>query len=234
MNCNNPEQIRTLLEKYYEGSTTAPEEEILCEYFAGDFDPSLSDDAEVFRSLGALQEFEIPEPEGLEERITAALRPQAPASRTRRFYRILSFGTAAAAVLVIGILLIKSLTGQYISPLSIPHTGGSISEILAQSSTEVASPPEQEPPTGQIQKPLQQPKSKQTQATAKTATEAPSSSYDDFREVTDPEEAAKIMQEVNALLARNFAQSDRAMLMADAAIDKSITKYVTITQKLSE
>lgn len=228
MNCINPEHIHTLLDKFYDGSASAFEEQTLREYFAGDFDPSLSDDAEVFRSLEALQQIEIPEPEGLEERINAALRPQSPASLPSRLFRILSFGTAAAAVLFVGILLIKSLTVQYVSPLTIPQTGGSLSGFLAQSATEAASAPIQEP------KPEPVSKNAPARTSAKAATVTPSSPYDDFREVTDPEEAAKIMEEVNALLAKNLTQSDQAILLADAAIDKSITKYVTITQKLSE
>ena len=55
MKQNNVEYIRQLLDRYYQGDSTAGEEQTLKDYFSGEVDDALAGEAEMFRTLTALE-----------------------------------------------------------------------------------------------------------------------------------------------------------------------------------
>ena len=62
------EEIKRLLDRYYDGTTTEEEEEVLRTYFNGsDIDASLREESVIFT---ALQSSECPVPTGMEERLS--------------------------------------------------------------------------------------------------------------------------------------------------------------------
>lgn len=62
------EDIKRLLDRYYDGTTTEEEEEVLRTYFNGsDIDASLREESVIFT---ALQSSECPVPTGMEERLS--------------------------------------------------------------------------------------------------------------------------------------------------------------------
>ncbi|WP_300814104.1 hypothetical protein [uncultured Bacteroides sp.] len=108
------EDIKRLLERYYNGETGEAEEKTLRTFFAAETVPQeLEADQELFRQLDALARQTPPVlPEGLEERLSAQIdcweRQEKPAARpqTHRlnpFARYAATGIAAAVLLAAGI-----------------------------------------------------------------------------------------------------------------------------------
>lgn len=117
------EELKTLLERYYRGETTLPEEQRLKNFFQqNDVPEELSADRETFLLLSALPQQDAPLPPGMEERLSASIRrwetdgarqprPQAitPAFHTMKWYT----GIAAALLLAAGAgLYTLKATGQ--------------------------------------------------------------------------------------------------------------------------
>lgn len=105
------ENIKRLLERYYNGETGKDEERTLRAFFAADTVPQeLEADKELFRQLDALSRETPPAlPEGLEERLSAQIdrweRQEKPSARLRRlnpFARYAATGIAAAVLLAAG------------------------------------------------------------------------------------------------------------------------------------
>lgn len=100
----NPEEIKRLLEKYYDGTITSEEELLLKKFFSEENIPQdLSDEKEIFRYY--IQAAEIPEPStDFEERIISAINPEETQSavlKRRRLFITLS-GIAAAMLILAG------------------------------------------------------------------------------------------------------------------------------------
>jgi hypothetical protein len=100
----NPEEIKRLLEKYYEGTSTSDEELLLKKFFSEENIPQdLSDEKEIFRYY--IQASEIPEPStDFEERIISAINPDETRTtvlKRRRLFITLS-GIAAAMLILAG------------------------------------------------------------------------------------------------------------------------------------
>lgn len=69
------EELKTLLERYYRGETTLPEEQQLKSFFQqNDVPETLKSDRETFLFLSALPQQEAPLPAGMEERLSASIR----------------------------------------------------------------------------------------------------------------------------------------------------------------
>lgn len=109
------EDIKRLLERYYNGETGEAEEKTLRTFFAADTVPQeLEADQELFRQLDALAR-QTPSvlPEGLEQRLSAQIdrwerqeKPAAARPQTRRLTplaRYAATGIAAAVLLAAGI-----------------------------------------------------------------------------------------------------------------------------------
>ncbi len=103
---NRLQQMEELLQKFYDGASTAHEEHILQEFLHSADCP---EDWEVHRSvMDALScPAEVPVPDGLAERIAASIQPR----RTPVLRRIFSIGAAAAAVLAF-VFIFSSLHEQ--------------------------------------------------------------------------------------------------------------------------
>lgn len=103
------ERIRELLNKYFEGNTSEEEEAQLREYLS---DPSLSSSARTAYGYIPGMTPEIPEPsEGFYERLEEiAFRP-AEIPRRSRMLRY-ALGTAAAAAIITGALLLFDYSGR--------------------------------------------------------------------------------------------------------------------------
>jgi hypothetical protein len=100
----NQEEIKQLLDKYYDGETTRDEEIVLKEYFSHNAVPSeLTDEAEIFRYYSG--SFVIPEPsDDFENRIISAIDSAdqiADNIKRRKIYITLS-GVAAVMLILAG------------------------------------------------------------------------------------------------------------------------------------
>ncbi len=95
-------QMEELLQKFYDGATTADEERILQEFLnSADCPEAWAADRAVLSALATPAE--VPVPAGLSERIAASIRPR------RRFAlrRLFPAAAAAAAVVAVGILVLS-------------------------------------------------------------------------------------------------------------------------------
>ena len=103
------EEIKTLLERYYRGETTLPEEQQLKSYFQqNDVPDELEADRETFRFLSGLSLEEMPLPPGLEERLSSSIcrweeadTPQVRPKVRRPMVSLMKWSTGIAAALVI-------------------------------------------------------------------------------------------------------------------------------------
>jgi hypothetical protein len=100
----NSEEIKRLLEKYYEGTTTSEEELSLKNFFSGEnIPPDLSNEKEIFRYYKQMAE--IPEPSTeFEEKIISAIDREDKSIagfKRRRLFGTLS-GIAAAMLILAG------------------------------------------------------------------------------------------------------------------------------------
>lgn len=100
----NSEEIKRLLEKYYEGTTTPDEELSLKKFFSGEnIPPDLSNEKEIFRYY--MQMAEIPEPSTeFEKKIISAIDREDKSIagfKRRRLFGTLS-GIAAAMLILAG------------------------------------------------------------------------------------------------------------------------------------
>lgn len=97
----NPEELKILLEKYYEGASSREEELMLKEYFSREEVPEeLRRDREIFRFF--LDSAEIPDaPSGFEERIIERIDRQRSEAKFNWKRRILTVMSAAASLIII-------------------------------------------------------------------------------------------------------------------------------------
>lgn len=270
MKPDNKTIVRQLLDRYYQGLSSRQEEDTLREYFSGDYDPEFAADAEVFAALGALGPGDAEIPAGLEEKILAIASvpchgtpahddgyeaagpsPVPAPPRRWRFRRVIYAAVGVAAALLVALLVIRGVNTPIEQQLSLPPVTASLEIVRSAVPDTMAVIPESAQAA---------PASKKQPKAAPAATLAPDLSgslaqaeTDSFyREIDDPEEAAKILEEVTALLARNFSASSNALLLAsytmddsfvisgnalsltNNTIDESITQYKSITNKLSE
>jgi hypothetical protein len=105
--------IRTLLQKYYEGTTTPGEESELSGYFLQEeIDPEFEADRLHFQALTSIRDEEIPVPEDLELSVLNTLekvRKQEVHSRRRTLYVITSL--AAGLLLLVSTFLFLDRQG---------------------------------------------------------------------------------------------------------------------------
>jgi hypothetical protein len=97
----NSEEIKRLLEKYYEGATTSGEELLLKKYFSMDnVPPELRSDQEIFRYY--MQVAEVPEPSAdFEKNIISAIDSEDKDSgRLKRRRLLVTLSGIAAAVMI--------------------------------------------------------------------------------------------------------------------------------------
>lgn len=106
------EELKTLLERYYRGETTLPEEQLLKSYFLqNDVPDGLKADRETFLFLSGLSQQDADLPTGLEERLSACIagweaneapRPSAKTYRLSSVALRWCMGVAAALLITVG------------------------------------------------------------------------------------------------------------------------------------
>lgn len=199
------DNVRSLLARYYEGDTTAEEVAALGEFFSHSeaVPDDLAVDAAIFRALAEAYEAEIAVPEGLRERIVAAT--VGSRSRRSRFLWLKPALAVAASLAVaitagVGLLQIGSSAPSDASDMlataaDTVHTIV-VAEIEPDKVSDVAMVAEA---------PVAKPAPRRRKA-VKAAPGAPVAQY--TREVTDPAEAAEVIQEVFAMLQRSREASE--------------------------
>lgn len=104
----NTDRIKELLERYYDARSTKAEEEELKRFFReGEVPPYLKAEKEMFLQLQAEGD-DIPVPEGLEERLSAAIdhwdtreRRTLKIQKRHRIHRLQWIGSIAASALIV-------------------------------------------------------------------------------------------------------------------------------------
>lgn len=199
------DNVRSLLARYYEGDATAEEVAALGEFFSHSeaVPDDLAVDAAIFRALAEAHEAEIAVPEGLRERIVAAT--VGSRSRRSRFLWLKPALAVAASLAVaitagVGLLQIGSSAPSDASDMlataaDTVHTIV-VAEIEPDKVSDVAMVAEA---------PVAEPAPRRRKA-VKAAPGAPVAQY--TREVTDPAEAAEVIQEVFAMLQRSREASE--------------------------
>ena len=199
------DNVCSLLARYYEGEATAEEVAALGEFFSHSeaVPDDLAVDAAIFRALAEAHEAEIAVPEGLRERIVAAT--VGSRSRRSRFLWLKPALAVAASLAVaitagVGLLQIGSSAPSDASDMlataaDTVHTIV-VAEIEPDKVSDVAMVAEA---------PVAKPAPRRRKA-VKAAPGAPVVQY--TREVTDPAEAAEVIQEVFAMLQRSREASE--------------------------
>ncbi len=172
-------RLRKLLEAYYGGTTTPQEEQMLREYFAqaADVPAEFRIDAAMFKAMSYIEETHMPD--DLEQRILATTveKPSRPA-----LIRWLPYAGVAAAVAVILTLCVRLM--HHTPAEELPQA-----PVLALN---IATPVPEEPAVVypvRLVRPV-------PPSTATTCTE-----------VTDPDEATRIVEEVLDMLARQMGDT---------------------------
>lgn len=202
---NDINEIRRLIDRYYDGSCSPDEELKIEEYFCLTPDSELPDDlradAAMFRALAmAAGSDDIELPTGLDERLDA-VTADAPVRRKPVIIRYLSIAAAAALVLTVGIGLLtlsrpaEQTTHEQMIAVNGPAVVKVAPDTLAEATTDSTS----------------------------VFVEAVSGEADSYRVVDDPEEAARITSEALSLLRDKMAVANGRIKHADNKINKIST-----------
>lgn len=199
---NNPDlqDIRRLLDNYYNGSATPREEAVLADFFASahDLPADLETEARLFRALSAHpQSYDIPD--GLAERLTLAIDRAEQQEQARHPRRIAFIWRAAtvAAVLAIGLIMAYQLKDNTQSSTPIAMQQPAVSptakpDIAATTAPETTNAPQ---PTAK--------------AKVKARRTAPIAQKPNCTIIDDPVEAADYLEQVATLLERTFSEPNR-------------------------
>ena len=230
------DHIRILLHKYYEGETT-PEEELLLEAFFRDtpgceISEDLATDGRIFTSLASFHPdaSDMETPEYLFEKISDisfsnAARHKDKIQRNRPIRIAYILATACACLILI--LGIRKMT----APTEIPTK---TFEYAYEAPTQLPEKPSEASPKNQTI-----PEASNTpnvsvavahhsgNAIAENV-DQPNRLEDGFIEITDPEEAERIVMEIGRLLASNTQKTNEAILHLEKTVDeyKEITKSI--------
>lgn len=232
----NIDHIRLLLHSYYEGKTT-PEEELHLEAFfrdtpAWEIPESMAVDRKVFSSVASLHpvtsEMEIPD--DLFEKVSE-ISSSCDAKHTKKTQRNratrIQYALAAACACLILTFGIRRMN----TPTDI-HT--KTFEYMSESPTKLSEPPSKAAPEEETMPDASKTPSSSisnTQRKDNTITEneiEPNRLEDGFIEITDPEEAEKIVLEIGRLLASNTQKTNEAIQHLEKTVDeyKEITKSI--------
>lgn len=202
---NDINEIRRLIARYYDGTSSPDEELKIEEYFCLTPDSELPDDlradAAMFRALamaGSSDDIELPT--GLDKRLDA-VTADAPVRRKPVIIRYLSIAAAAAVVLAIGIgLLNLSRPAEQPADEQMIAVNGSTANVVI-TDTVPGAPAD----------------------STSVFVEAVGGETDSYRVVYDPEEAARITSEALSLLRDKMAVANGRIKHADNKINKIST-----------
>lgn len=204
------DNVRSLLARYYEGDATAEEVAALGEFFSHSeaVPDDLAVDAAIFRALAEAHEAEIAVPEGLRERIVVAT--VGSRSRRSRFLWLKPALAVAASLAVaitagVGLLQIGSSAPSDASDMLATAVDTVHTIVVAEIEPDKVSDVAMVAEAPVAEAPVAEPAPRRRKA-VKAAPGAPVAQY--TREVTDPAEAAEVIQEVFAMLQRSREASE--------------------------
>lgn len=230
------DHIRTLLHKYYEGETT-PEEELHLETFfrntpAHEIPEDLALDSRIFTSLASFHpgasEMEIRDDlfEKISEISFTNHAQNSEKAHRNRATRAGYFLAAACACLLLAIGARLMTTSKQIHTKSYEYAAESPKKLPEQSSA-TSSVEETIPVKAQTPSASGGITHQRYKTTAENAVE-PKRLEDGFIEITDPDEAERIVKEIGWLLASNTRKTNEAIQHLEKTIDeyKEITKSI--------
>lgn len=209
----NIDEIKKMLDRYYEGESTPSETALLKEFFqtAQEIPADMGADAVIFRSLAEADKAEVEVPADLKERIVAATTGARP-----RFlnWRPLLAAAASAAVLIslLVALFRPSVSSDVTEHLAMADT---IRQIAApEAPAEASAAPEADSTVPQLQEAAEP----ELIARAEPVKKAVASKSAYTREVTDPAETAEIALKVLRMLGNSLDQAEGGIKCADKAV----------------
>lgn len=225
--------IQVLLHKYYEAKTTPDEEKFIESFFSeSDADTlpyNLADDKKLFSSMAELHtklaEFEIPD--SLIDKMNAITEDSDDMTHIK-WNRHLEYGVVATCICLLAIG-IKWMTTPYVDTSQLhKHVPVSSIQQSAQLSSDV--------PNGKtVDEPLKPSKrerlteySEHRKSNEKAKMPTSSTEADGYIEITDPEEAEKIIIEIGRLLTDNSKKTNEAILN----LEKTVVEYKEITKSI--
>lgn len=230
------DNIRTVLHKYYEGETTLEEEMHLEAYFrdtpSREIPEDLALDRRIFTSLvsfhPSVSGMEVPD--DLFERISEILVSNADRHNNKiqrnRTIRI-GYVIAAACACLILILGIRWMTTETDIPAKTLKYASEPTVKLTDPPSE-PSPREKSVPETSKTPSISTAVIHRRSNTIPENADEPNRLEDGFIEITDPEEAEKIVMEIGRLLASNTQKTNEAIQLLDKTVDeyKEITKSI--------
>lgn len=216
-------EIRSLLDRFYDGKSTPEEESALREFFVGaDTDSlpaDLRDDARLFKAMNeAVVSAADAVPDDLESKLLAIIDENIPDKSHRgRVLRPLSWISAAATVA----LLLMLLPLKHDDAIDDIPSAGLVAEnkvevIITDTSLVVAQPDND---ANGISLEIPKPSQQSQMANADVAKESAGEPADPYREIDDPEEAARIMADAISLLGEKLAVADRSVKKSENKIN---------------
>lgn len=231
-------QIRNLLNKYYEAETTPAEEALLEAFFSDtpdcDIPADIADDTLLFSKLNELRP-QLPEPEipdnlldMIEERANNSTIISAFNIKTRNHRYSIYSGVAAIACIII---LVGSIIYIHRSPTQLPEISTQKPTQYSAKNTDVSLPIDNEKPSI-AQETTSQPISVNSKnirkITADKTPKQPEKEADGFIEITDPAEVERIALEIEKLLAQSSEKTSDAI----SHIGNTIEDYKELTKTI--
>lgn len=220
------DEVRHLLERYYDGTATVEETASLKRYFAetaADTLPAdLRADASMFRAMARKEAPAVPA--GLEQRILAATVGEKARQRRFSWKLTLSAAAAAAVLITLGVSLFtgspdKAPQQQQFAALKEQPAEPAAPDTVAALTAEVASEPAKTVVAVEEKRAVSEPR---IVAPERVVTEEFTVAAR-YREVTDSAEVVEItsvlLATIDATLEAGFGQAERGLRDTEAAID---------------
>ncbi len=199
------DDLRRLLDSYYSGVSTPEEEETLRRYFSDNnvVDSEFEADAAIFRAISDLGE--IQPPSGLEQRLISAT-----VGRRRPFgvlMPVIGIAASIAVVLCLGVFLMQYKDADRAEVQSVVAFREEGRSVVADTVSMIPDIPHTI--ASAVVEESKEPVS---------AGDQTSESHNGYKEVTDPEEAARIIEEIFAKLAIQMDDIELGARKADMAV----------------
>lgn len=210
---------RTLLARWYDGNTSAEEEDALTTYFthAEDIPEDMTADAAIFAMPTAKSDkMSADIPADLLAEVNGAIISEKIRKRRRNIWYV-----AASAAACVCVALVLGINGN--SDLNNTDDKPYIAEVKKDTTTPVKT--ETTISASQIKESMEaeaKPEAPKHTTPTYAAAQAPQVKYD-YIEITDPEEAARLQQEIAEMLSKNIDESSHATRRALRQA-KNITK----------
>lgn len=207
----NIDEIKRMLDRYYEGESTPSETALLKEFFqtAEEIPADMSVDAAVFRALAEADKAEVEVPADLKERIVSVTTGARP--RFLSWRPMLAAAASAAVLISLSVALFRpAVSSDVTEQLAMADTVRHI--VVPESPTEVSVTAE-----AQITVPSE-PAEPEVIARAEPVRKAAETKSAYTREVTDPAETAEIAIKVLKMLGKSLDKAEDGIKRADEAV----------------